>query len=368
MNKKKTNKRNTFGSTVWNDFKKGGFRQPLSQDLKDLYDFYIDKESRKKMDRMNPIRRWIFVSNRILKNMILKLTPGRRLLLFIGLIIIFWTGTVRPEGTQGDPRFPIFGILLLLVVLMLELKDKLLAKDELETGRRIQMALMPEESPHVEGWDVFLYTQPANDVGGDLVDYQDLGDGKYGFALGDVAGKGLGAALVMAKLQSSLRALAPLKKGVCWLADQVNAIFVRDCVPGRFASLVYLELSIKTGEIELINGGHLPPLVKREYNTDEMQKGQVAIGLTKNVDFKSDVITLEKGDFFVVFSDGVTEAQNKFQSFFGESQLKSLIQNSKSHTSHEMGQEILHAVTQFQEGARPHDDLSLIILKRETSW
>ena len=308
------------------------------------------------------------MSNRILKNMILKLTPTRRLLLFGGLAILFWGGIARPEGNGGDPRFPIFGILLLLIVLMLELKDKLLAKDELETGRRIQMALMPEESPRVEGWDIFLYTQPANDVGGDLVDYQDLGDGKFGFALGDVAGKGLGAALVMAKLQSSLRALAPLNKGVCWLADQVNAIFVRDCVPGRFASLVYLELSIRTGEIELINAGHLPPLVKREYNTDEMQKGQVALGLTKNVTFKSDVVTLKKGDFFIIFSDGVTEAQNKFQIFFGEDRLKSLIQNSKSRTSQEMGQEILHAAAQFQDGARPHDDLSLIILRRKTSW
>src|SRR5512138_3275825 len=92
-------------------------------------------------------------------------------------------------------------------VLMLELKDKLLARSELEAGRTVQLALMPDRPPVVPGWDIWLYSRSANDVGGDLVDYLQIDPQRLGVMLGDVAGKGLPAALLMAKLQATLRAL-----------------------------------------------------------------------------------------------------------------------------------------------------------------
>ena len=92
------------------------------------------------------------------------------------------------------------GGIILIAVLMLELKDKLAARDELEAGRTVQLALMPESSPAVPGWDLWLHTEPANDVGGDLIDHLQIDDSHHGVALGDVSGKALPAALLMVKL------------------------------------------------------------------------------------------------------------------------------------------------------------------------
>ena len=131
-----------------------------------------------------------------------------------------WQATDIPSrvgSTQISIHFPTLGIAILLFILMLELKDKLLAREELEAGRAVQRALMPDSGPTIPGWDVSLFTRSANDVGGDLVDYVPLDDQRNGLVLGDVAGKGLPAALLMAKLQSTLRALAA--------ADVHNLVF-----------------------------------------------------------------------------------------------------------------------------------------------
>jgi len=122
----------------------------------------------------------------------------------------------------------------------LELKDKLHAKTELEEGRSVQNALMPEENPKVDGWDIWLYTRPANDVGGDLLDFTKISENNYGISLGDVAGKGLSAALLMAKLQSTIRAIVPDYISLSEFGNKLNHIFCRDSLPKLFSSLIYI--------------------------------------------------------------------------------------------------------------------------------
>ena len=246
---------------------------------------------------------------------------------------------------------------------MLELKDKWLAHDELSVGRAVQIALLPQKNPVLEGWDIWLYTQPANDVGGDLVDYLYLDQSRLQIALADVAGKGLGAALLMAKLQATLRALAPNFKSLGELGSQVNEILCRDGLPNRFASLVYLEIMADSNKVRLLNAGHMPPLLIRDQKIIELPKGKPALGLQKKSKYNEQKLNLKSDDLMIIYSDGITEAQNEQGAFWGEQRLLNLVVKSSSLSANELGKRIIAAVERFIGDARRHDDVSLVILR-----
>ena len=257
------------------------------------------------------------------------------------------------------------GILFILFVLMLELKDKLLATTELEDGHAIQRALLPNQSPHVPGWSLWLFTRSANEVGGDLVDFIPVAEGRYAVAVGDVAGKGLKAALLTAKLQATLRALGPDITSLSALAARVNSIFCRDSLPTMFSSLVYAELAPGSGNVRLINAGHLPPLVVRGSEIVQLVKGGPALGLMPGAEFSEETVQLERGDLILFYSDGLVEARNESGEFFGEDRLRAVLSSTSRLTAGMIGEELLAAVDRFRGEARAHDDLTLLVLKRD---
>ncbi|HES59728.1 MAG TPA: hypothetical protein ENO18_04780, partial [Caldithrix sp.] len=249
-------------------------------------------------------------------------------------------------------------------IIMLELKDKLLAKTELSEGRSIQSALMPNQNPAIPGWDVWMYSRPANDVGGDLVDYLPLDSNKYGLSLADVSGKGLGAALFMAKLQATIRALAPDYTSLSQFISKLNQIFHRDTIANRFASLLYLQIEAKNSEIKYINAGHFPPLIIEANKIRELSKGDVALGLSPSSSYKEQSIILNENEIFFVYSDGLTEAMSESSVFFGEQRLKDLLLQLKKYPANYIGENILKQVDYFMGEKDPTDDLSMIILKK----
>ncbi|HEX9971466.1 MAG TPA: PP2C family protein-serine/threonine phosphatase, partial [bacterium] len=216
----------------------------------------------------------------------------------------------------------------------------------------------------LEGWDIWLYTQPANDVGGDLVDYLYLDQSRLQIALADVAGKGLGAALLMAKLQATLRALAPNFKSLGELGAQVNEILCRDGLPNRFASLVYLEIMADSNKVRLLNAGHMPPILIRDRKIVELPKGKSALGLHKKSKYNEQKIILKPNDVLVIYSDGITEARNEQGAFFNEQRLLNLLVKLSSLTVAELGKRIIAEVERFIGEARRHDDVSLVILRK----
>ncbi len=351
--------------TIVNDFKKGEIGESLRRDFKELYRFYIDADTKRRLESYRRLKRLIFTSWYLLKSLILHLNPARRFLLLLSIIFSFW-GNVIWSGNNYNITIdasPV-GYLLVLLVLMLELKDKLLAHDELKIGRTVQKALLPEENPTIGGWSIWMFTRPANDVGGDLVDYINLSDNKLGLALGDVAGKGLGAALLMSKLQSTLRAIAPEYSSLSELGERINLIFCRDSLPSKFATLVYMELTENSGKIRLLNAGHLPPLLLRVGVVEELPHGAPALGLVKTAKFDEQEIDVGPGDLFVAYSDGVSEARNERDEFFGDQRLKALLGKSAGISPDRVGEKILAAVDAFVGEAPRSDDLSLILIKR----
>jgi serine phosphatase RsbU (regulator of sigma subunit) len=349
------------------DIRKTQLHRDYGRELKDLYRFYLDEDRRAKLEGMSRIARAFSMLGWIMKSLLMKLSPPRRLLLLVALVL----------AVPGRTRFAISGFqevtidlrlwacLLLLIVLMLELKDKLLARDEIEIARQVQLALLPHEHPEVPGWSVWSFSRPANDVGGDLVDYIPLGGFRHGVLLGDVAGKGLGAALLSAKLQATLRALVPNAVSLDELGGQVNEIFYRAGLDNRFATLFYAELEHHSGELRYVNAGHNPAYLLRTAGIEELGASSRPVGMLESSTYEEGAVKMESGDMLVAYSDGLTEAEDSSGEPFGEQRVKELLPDLREMAPQAVGRRVLKTVDRFLGEARPTDDLSLVIVVKQ---
>lgn len=356
-----------ISKTFRSDFRHTKIREEFKSEYKDLKQYFLSGERKEKLVKMNPLKKFFVLPFWIIKAMYFRLTPFRRILLFIGLIFLILSGNVETSGDSATFSLNVSAIfigIIFLFILALELKDKLLAKTELEEGRAIQLALMPEQSPKVSGWDIWLYTRSANDVGGDLLDFIQIEKDKFGIAVGDVAGKGLSAALLMSKLQATIRALTYDIYSLSSLGEKLNMIFHRDSPSKIFASLLYSEIESDNNKIKFINAGHYPPIIAGKNSIEHLQKNAPALGLVDDASFIEQDISLNKNEFVIFYSDGLTEAQNETGDFFGEGRLVDLLNNKENFSSKELGEMILANVDFFVNKFPAHDDLTLTILKK----
>jgi len=353
--------------TLKEDLRRGDFGRTIRREFRELEEYMMDEERKERLNAMGRVKRWLVLSWWLLKSMFFRLTPARRILIVAGLLIVFLSRTViYSDGDlriQGETNG--LGILVILFVLMLELKDKLVAHDELKAGRAVQQALMPERGPRVPGWGLWVFTRAANEVGGDLVDFMKIGDRRFGLVLGDVAGKGLSAALLAAKLQATLRALVADVPSLSALGAKMNGIFCRDSLPQIFASLVYIEIAPDSGSVRFVNAGHIPPVKMRNGKLEKLDKGGVALGIMPEAQYSEQAVDLESGDLLLFYSDGLTEAQNKDGAFFDEQRLIDFLTRFPSLTAGTTGERLLIELDRFVGEANVHDDVSLVIMKKE---
>jgi hypothetical protein len=353
-------------SEVTDDIRRRGIGT-FSAAFNDLDAFYLDDASQRRLAAAGRFRRFFLRFFWLIRSLLMKLTPARRILLACAILLLL--PGIHIAGAQGfrvDLRVPLVSLLIIVFVLMLELKDKLIARNELVAGRAVQLALMPPESPAIPGWDIWLYTQPANDVGGDLVDHLQFNDEQHGIALGDVAGKALPAALLMVKLQATLRALVPLFPALDAFGAGVNRILNRDGLPNRFATLFYLVLTPASGHVRYLNAGHLPPQVVRGSSIAELPGGSIALGFIPDAEFTEHTVELADGDLLVVVSDGVVEAMNAAGDFFGDDRLRAAITAGRGRGAKALGLSILAALEAFIGEMKPHDDVSVVVVRRAT--
>jgi phosphoserine phosphatase RsbU/P len=343
---------------LFRDLFSGTFFRMIAKDVRELHAFYFDLDRKKRLESMNRLKRWFLIFFWLIKALILKLSSFRRSLFILALIFILSGSSDRANNKI------LIGLILFIFILLLELKDKLLARQELEAGRAVQKALLPEENPVVPGWDIWLYSKPANDVGGDLVDFISIDEKRFGIVLGDVAGKGLGAALFMAKLQSTLRALVFNFKSLAKLAESMNNIFYRDTIPNSFSSMFYIEISPGGGNIKYINAGHIPPLIIKPSKISALQKGDQALGLAPHVSYHEQTIELSEGEYLLIYSDGLSEAMNINGNFFGDERIIQNIEKWDEPDSSKAGQILLDAIERFAGDVPQTDDLSMVILRK----
>jgi phosphoserine phosphatase RsbU/P len=367
MNTRKTD-REHLGRTLRDDVLHGNIWQTLRFDFRELKEFYIDEEKKARLETMGWLKRAFYLTWWFIKILLLRLSPARRILLVIGMFLLVTSGSIQWQSGsfRTSPETYLFGGVLIIFVLMLELKDKLLARNELAAGRSVQYALMPPQRPDIPGWDVWLHSEPANDVGGDLVDYIHLDERRHALALGDVAGKGLRAALLMAKLQATVRALIPGYTSLGELMSRINDIFIRDSLRSIFASLVYVELNSHDRNVQFVNAGHMPLLLKRKDRPSIEQTGRQspALGIVTDAVYNEVTVDMNAGDTLIAYSDGITDARNDGGMFFGEGRLMTLIQHNADLPSETIGRKILAEIAWFRGDARIYDDISMIIIKR----
>lgn len=351
-----------MGKTFRDDIHQVKIKDDFSGEYEDLKEYFLTDDRKEKLKLMSRFKKFFIIPWWLLKSLYFKLTPFRRLLLIAGIILLIISS---PSDSGSNSQFTtLLSGLIFLFIIALELKDKLHAKTELEEGRSVQNALMPEVSPEVEGWDIWLYTKPANDVGGDLLDFLKLSEEKVCVSVGDVAGKGLSAALLMAKLQSTIRAIVPDYNSLAELGIKINKIFCRDSLPRLFASLIYVELNTQTGRIKILNAGHLPPMIIRDNKIKELATKSPALGLISDAIFNEQIIELLPQEYLIIYSDGLTEARNEMGSFYDVDRLKQLLTKTENLSSKSLGEKILDEVNSFIGKAKAHDDLTIAVIKR----
>lgn len=236
---------------------------------------------------------------------------------------------------------------------------------ELEIAREVQERLFPQNLPPVPGLDYAGCCRTALGVGGDYYDFLALPEGKLGMALGDVSGKGIAAALMMASLQASLRAeAARAGNEIGAMIGRVNRMVFDASAEDRYATLFYAQFDPATGKIIYVNGGHCPPMLfrKRCGIVERLEGGGPVVGLMRDCAYEQGEAWLEPGDMLVIYTDGISEAMNQNLEEWGEQRLITAIQNTDGVMARDKIAEIVKAADAFANGAPQHDDMTLMIL------
>jgi sigma-B regulation protein RsbU (phosphoserine phosphatase) len=236
---------------------------------------------------------------------------------------------------------------------------------DLEIAREVQERLFPQRYPDIPGVECAGYCRPARGVGGDYYDFIDLPGGRMGIAIGDVSGKGIAAALLMASLQASLRSQAIA--GLPSLADlmtNVNRLIYDASTPSRYATLFYSEYDPATRQLSYVNAGHNPPLVLRCGNEIiRLEASGTVVGLLPCTSYEQATLTLRQGDIFVAYTDGVSEALNEQEEEWDEDRMIAAIRKSAQLDPAHMIQSVFEEADAFTGKARQYDDMTLVIMK-----
>jgi phosphoserine phosphatase RsbU/P len=237
---------------------------------------------------------------------------------------------------------------------------------ELEIAREVQERLFPQRPPAIPGLDYGGLCRPAREVGGDYYDFLGLPGGKLGIAIGDVSGKGIGAALMMANLCASLRGHAPIAETLPRLIGTVSNLVYEASSANRYATFFYSEFDPATLQLSFVNAGHNPPVIVRSAESDfqvfRLTAGGPPIGLLPNAPYEGGIFLLKPGDRIVLFTDGISESMNKDDEEWGEENLID-VAKCRCSTAGETVHRIMSAAQAFAGDAPQHDDMTVVALQ-----
>jgi sigma-B regulation protein RsbU (phosphoserine phosphatase) len=238
---------------------------------------------------------------------------------------------------------------------------------ELEAATQIQRTFLPIDRPECAGLEFFDYYSPAQHVGGDYYDYIPLPGDRLAVLIGDVAGKGVSAALLMARLSAAAHLCLSATDNVPQAVQHMSSLLMRAGREGRFCTLVLVVIELNRFQLTLVNAGHMPPIRRRAGHAAE-EVGQEIIRVPLGVaaePYEQTTIAFEPGDTLVLYTDGVSEARNSAGELYGTERVLSALQ-SAPHAAEVSGQALLKDVRRFAEGRPQGDDLTIVCLSRTT--
>ena len=359
----------------------------FTHDTRDAYRFFargLDEES---IARLPWWKRLSVRVRRIFVAFTLKLPPARRAL-YLGALVIALLGLLQlfrgfalvdvPLGLsflQIGIAMPVWArgtfalmlsLLLLNLLVLLEVAERLSLKGELEVAREIQLAMLPSGTFRAIDIEICGVTRPANTVGGDFYDILPLADGRVIITIGDVAGKGSPAALLMALLLAVLRTLVDDDFTPTELMRRLNGQICRHSPGSRFITLFLGIYAPGTGELVYVNAGQNPPLLRRSDGSYEKLEGTgVALGMFEGSTYRSITTAVTPGDMLVLYSDGVTDAEDPKGRPFEEYGLQGTLNTYAAYSAAEIGLEVLRAVEHHAQEPKFADDLTLLVMKRQ---
>jgi sigma-B regulation protein RsbU (phosphoserine phosphatase) len=307
-----------------------------------------------------------------------KLSPARRVLLLAALVmLVFPSSGFSYRGSDHEIHmveldFHFWGGLLMFLLLMLEIADRVVMKRDLQIAREIQTWLLPGAPPQIPGVSIAYATRPANTVAGDYYDVfprpgRTNEENRVVVAVADVAGKSIPAAMLMATFQASLKTLSTAQVALPQLVANMNKYACSNSQGGlRFTTAFLAEYDPATRTLCYINAGHNNPILRRANGQIErLDVGGLPVGILAEAQYESASVTLAPGDWLIIFTDGLVEAENARQEEYGETRLLGAIAAASAVTPAEMLNRLMAELDSFVGSTPQHDDVTCLLIKME---
>ncbi len=305
-----------------------------------------------------------------------KLSPARRVLLLAALVLLVFPTTEFSYHGAGSELHTVefdlhfWGALLLFLLLMLEIADRVVMKRDLQIAREIQTWLLPGAPPQIPGISIAYTTRPANTVAGDYYDVfprpgKTNEENRVVFAVADVAGKSIPAAMLMATFQASLKTLSTAQVALPELVANMNKYACSNSQGGlRFTTAFIAEYDTPRHVFTYINAGHNNPILRRSNGLIErLDVGGLPLGIQSEANYESASVALAPGDWLLIFTDGLVEAENARQDEFGEPRVLSALEANVSATPKELLDRLMAQLDLFVGSTPQHDDVTCMLLK-----
>ncbi len=382
----RTSKLADFFDSYTKDLKAEDLQRLFTRDARDAYRFFTSGADADALKRLRWHTRVIAEVRVLFLAFSMKLSPARRVV-FCGSLLLALVGLFnlfRGFGIIQIARFPfgigvgvpgplfrqgtwplLFAFALMNLLVLLEVADRLSLKNDLEIARDIQQAMLPSGLYSAPGVETVGLSRPANTVGGDFYDILPLEDGRLVVTVGDVAGKGSPAALLMALLLAMLRTLVDEKLEPAELITRLNVQVCRHAPASRFITLFYAVYQPATGELTYVSAGHMPPLLLRnDGRCERLADGGISLGMFEHSTYTTGHAVIQPDELVAVYSDGITEAENPSGTPFDEIGLETALKANSRGSLSAIGAEVERAVERHTDATRFTDDLTILLLRR----
>jgi sigma-B regulation protein RsbU (phosphoserine phosphatase) len=344
----------------------------FSADARASYGFYMKEADSEEPVKRRGWRRWSYIIKTLFWSLVMKLTPARRVILIVACVLFFVPNVnfQAHNNVTFDFNFGVVSAVLFLLLLSLELADKVTMKRDLEIAREIQTWLVPSQPPEVAGADIAFASRPQNSVAGDYYDafYPMVSaeeKGKLMLVIADVAGKSIPAALLMATLQASLRTIAGEGAPLAELVVRLNRYASAHSLDGRrFTTAVLAEYEPATRRLVYVNAGHNPPILRRARGvTEKLEAGGLPLGIDTGAAYETAAIELKSGDALILYTDGVVEAFDGKGQEFGNDRWVEAIRALPDWNAQESLQFLMKRVDDFVGQTRQSDDITCLVIR-----
>jgi serine phosphatase RsbU (regulator of sigma subunit) len=336
----------------------------LKKDALEAFEYYKDKTSfQDKSLEKSSFRTTLRVVKEIFLSFLMQLTPARRL--FYGIsVFCFVAGLLWAKWMWLTGAFVILNLLLAL-----ELANKLTTRDELEIAREIQVSLQPDQLPEIPWLSMSSFSKPAKIVGGDFFNIVRRSNDQMLSIVGDVAGKGVPAALYAAHIQSMFESLSEQSASPAQIMNGLNQLICRRLREGDFITAVIAFFESGGKSMTIARAGHNWPLYysAQSKTISHLKPQGVCLGIDKEMGFSAcleeKTIPVHSGDILLLYSDGITEAMNSNNHLFDLSRLESALKESAQFPAEKIVEGINHRLDEFVQSEELHDDVTMVAIK-----